>query len=164
MRGRKERGDFIKGFFDNTYVEKILSNGQRAGYRAWDDVLDLWRGAYLSREKEDFLRWPSVADTIYGMILLDQWLDPEERPLPSEAEQISFIEKAETEKKPVFTLPQAAIDYVLCGGNSVSRRKHRIFEQFQKNEGKQENIKFLRSAYGVGGHSDAIPGSGFCGL
>lgn len=159
--GRKERGDFIKGFFDNTYVEKILSNGQRAGYRAWDDVLDLWRGAYLSREKEDFLRWPSVADTIYGMILLDQWLDPEERPLPSEAEQISLIEKAETEKKPVFTLPQAAIDYVLCGGSSVSWRKHRIFEQFQKNEGKQENIKFLRSAYGVGGHSDAIPGSGF---
>lgn len=158
---RKERGDFIKGFFDNTYVEKILSNGQRAGYRAWDDVLDLWRGAYLSREKEDFLRWPSVADTIYGMILLDQWIDPEERPLPSEAEQISLIEKAETEKKPVFTLPQAAIDYVLCGGSSVSRRKHRIFEQFQKNEGKQENIKFLRSAYGVGGHSDAIPGSGF---
>ena len=109
-----------------------MSNGQRAGYRAWDDVLDLWRGAYLSREKEDFLRWPSVADTIYGMILLDQWLDPEERPLPSEAEQISLIEKAETEKKPVFTLPQAAIDYVLCGGSSVSRRKHRIFEQFQK--------------------------------
>ena len=87
---RKERGDFIKGFFDNTYVEKILSNGQRAGYRAWDDVLDLWRGAYLSREKEDFLRWPHVADAIQGMILLGQWLDPEERPLPSEAEQIAF--------------------------------------------------------------------------
>ena len=159
--GRKERGDFIKGFFDNTYVEKILSNGQRAGYRAWDDVLDLWRGAYLSREKEDFLRWPHVADAIQGMILLDQWLDPEERPLPSEAEQISLIEQAEAEKKPVFTLPQAAIDYVLCGGISVSQRKYRIFEQFQKNEGKQENIKFLRSTYGVGGHSDAIPGSGF---
>ena len=159
--GRKERGDFIKGFFDNTYVEKILSNGQRAGYRAWDDVLNLWRGAYLSREKEDFLRWPSVADTIYGMILLDQWLDPEERPLPSEAEQISLIEQAETEKKPVFTLPQAAIDYVLCGGSGVSQGKYRILEQFQKNEGAQENIKFLRDEYGVGGRSDAIPGSGY---
>lgn len=80
MRAEKSAADFIKGFFDSTYVEKILSNGQRAGYRAWDDVLELWRGAYLSREKEDFLRWPSVADTIYGMILLDQWLDPEEHP------------------------------------------------------------------------------------
>ena len=159
--GRKERGDFIKGFFDNTYVEKILSNGQRAGYRAWDDVLDLWRGAYLSREKGDFLRWPSVADTIYGMILLDQWLDPDERPLPSEAEQISFIEQAEAEKKPVFTLPQEAIDYVLCGGSGVSQGKYRIYEQFQKQESKQENIKSLRNEYGIGGHSDAIPGSGY---
>lgn len=70
MRTEKSAADFIKGFFDNTYVEKILSNGQRAGYRAWDDVLDLWRGAYLSREKEDFLRWPHVADAIQGMILL----------------------------------------------------------------------------------------------
>ena len=159
--GRKERGDFIKGFFDNTYVEKILSNGQRAGYRAWDDVLNLWRGAYLSREKEDFLRWPHVADAIQGMILLDQWLDPEERPLPSEAEQISFIEQAEAEKKPVFTLPQEAIDYVLCGGSGVSQGKYRIYEQFQKQESKEENIKFLRDEYGVGGRSDAIPGSGY---
>ena len=159
--GRKERGDFIKGFFDNTYVEKILSNGQRAGYRAWDDVLNLWRGAYLSREKEVFLRWEAVAETIQGMILLDQWLDPEERPLPSEAEQISLIEQAEAEKKPVFTLPQAAIDYVLCGGSGVSQGKYRILEQFQKNEGAQENIKFLRDEYGIGGRSDAIPGSGY---
>ena len=159
--GRKERGDFIKGFFDNTYVEKILSNGQRAGYRAWDDVLNLWRGAYLSREKEVFLRWPHVADTIYGMILLDQWLDPEERPLPSEAEQITFIEQAEREKREVFTLPQEAIDYVLCGGSGVSAGKFRIYEQFQKQESKQENIKFLRDEYGIGGRSDAIPGSGY---
>lgn len=64
------------------------------------------RGAYLSREKEDFLRWPHVADAIQGMILLGQWLDPEERPLPSEAEQITFIEQAEREKREVFTLPQ----------------------------------------------------------
>lgn len=160
-KGRKERGDFIKGFFDNTYVEKILSNGQRAGYRAWDDVLNLWRGTYLSREKEEFLRWPHVADTIYGMILLHQWLDPDERPLPSEAEQVSLIEQAEAEKASAFILPQEAIDYVLCGGSGVSQGKYRIYEQFQKQESKEENIKFLRDEYGVGGRSDAIPGSGY---
>ena len=147
--------------FDNTYVEKILDNGQRAGYRAWDDALTLWRGAYLSREKEVFMRWEGVADAIYGMILLDQWLDPDERPLPSEAEQISFIEQTEVEKASAFTLPQEAIDYILCGGSNVSQGKYRIYEQFQKNEGKQENIRFLKNEYGVGGHSDAIPGSGY---
>ena len=75
-------------------------------------MLNLWRGTYLSREKEEFLRWPHVADTIYGMILLHQWLDPDERPLPSEAEQVSLIEQAEAEKASAFILPQEAIDYV----------------------------------------------------
>ena len=93
--------------------------------------------------------------------MLDQWLDPEERPLPSEAEQITFIEQAEREKREVFTLPQEAIDYVLCGGSGVSAGKFRIYEQFQKQESKQENIKFLRDEYGIGGRSDAIPGSGY---
>ena len=157
----KERGDFIKAFFDNTLIEKILENGQRAGYCAWDDVLHIWRGSWQKPEKEVYLRWPSVADTIYGMILLDKWLDPDERPLPSEAEQISFIEQAEAEKASAFTIPQEAIDYILCGGSGISQGKYRILEQFQKNEGKQENIKFLRDEYGVGGHSDAIPGSGY---
>ena len=156
---RKERGDFIKGFFNNTYVEKILSNGQRAGYRAWDDVLDLWRGAYLSREKEDFLRWPHVADAIQGMILLDQWLDPEERPLPSEAEQIAFIEQAGAEQAPALPIPQEAIDYVLCGRYSPS--KLRIYDQYQKQESRQENAKFLKAEYGIGSYSNAIPNSGF---
>ena len=156
----KERGDFIKAFFDNTLIEKILKNSQRAGYCAWDDVLHIWRGSWQKPEKEVYLHWPSVANTIYGMILLDQWLDPDERPLPSEAEQISFIEQAEAEKASAFTIPQEAIDYILCG-SGISQGKYRIFEQFQKNEGKQENIKFLRDEYGVGGHSDAIPGSGY---
>ena len=49
---RKERGNYVKTFFSNTYVEQILESGQRVGYRAWDDVLNIWRGSYLTREKE----------------------------------------------------------------------------------------------------------------
>ena len=157
----KERGDFIKSFFDDTYVEKILSNEQRAGYHAWDDVLELWRGSYNGREKEEYLRWTSVAGRIGGMILLEQWLDPDERPLPSENEQLSWIDRAEAEKAPAFFIPQAAIDYVLCGGSGVSQGKFRIYEQFRKAESKSENIRFLKQEYGIGGHSDAIPGSGY---
>ena len=157
----KERGDFIKSFFDNTYVEKILKDGQRVGYRAWDDVLCLWRGSYPTREKEVFLRWESVGRTIHGMILLDQWLNPDERPLPTVEEQLSLIAEAEQEKGSAFVLPQEAIDYVLCRGSGVSHGKYRILEQFQKKESKQDNIKFLKNEYGWGGHSDAIPGSGY---
>ena len=157
----KERGDFIKSFFDNTYVEKILADGQRVGYRAWDDVLCLWRGSYPSREKEVFMRWDWVGKTIYGMMLLDQWLNPDEKPLPTVEEQLSLMEMAEQEKGSAFVLPQEAIDYVLCGGSGISHGKFRILDQFQKKESAQENIKFLKSEYGWGGRSDAIPGSGY---
>ena len=157
----KERGDFIKSFFDNTYVEKVLENGQRVGYSAWDDVLCLWRGSYPAREKEVFLRWESVGRTIHGMILLDQWLNPDERPLPTVEEQFSLITEADQEKGSAFVLPQEAIDYVLCRGSGVSHGKYRILEQFQKKESKQDNIKFLKNEYGWGEHSDAIPGSGY---
>ena len=158
---RKERGDFIKGFFDNTYVEKIFEQwpaGRVSGMGRCAGPLA--RGVSLPRERG----LPALAPCCRrhsGMILLGQWLDPEERPLPSEAEQITFIEQAEREKREVFTLPQEAIDYVLCGGSGVSAGKFRIYEQFQKQESKQENIKFLRDEYGIGGRSDAIPGSGY---
>jgi len=157
---RKERGNFVKGYFNNTFIEQILSNDQRAGYRAYDDALHLWRGAYLSQEREVFMRWEAVADTIYGMILMEEWLDPEERPLPTEGQQIALIEQAQAEKDAAFTLPQAAIDYILAGGSGVSQGKFRIYEQFQKGESAEANAKFLRNEYGTGGHSDAIPGTG----
>ena len=156
----KERGDYIKSFFDNTFVEKILASGQRVGYRAYDDVLTMWRGAYLSREMEVFMRWESVAATVYGMILMEGWLDPDERPLPSEGEQIAMIAEAQAEKENAFTLPQAAIDYVLAVGSGVAQGKFRIFDQFRKGETAQDNIRFLKNEYGQGGRSDAIPGTG----
>ncbi len=123
-------------------------------------MLHIWRGAYLTRENEVFLRWEAVADAIYGMMLMEEWLAPEERPLPTEGEQIALIEQAQAEKDTAFTMPQAAIDYFLAGGSGVSQGKFRIYEQFQKGESAEENVKFLRNEYGLGGRSDAIPGTG----
>lgn len=140
-------------------MEKILSNGQRAGYRAYDDGLLLWRGAFLTREQEVFLPWPQAADTIHGMMLLDHWLAPDERPLPTVNEQLSLIEQAESEKGSAFVLPQAAIDHVLCGGPAYSARRLRIYAQYQKQQGAQANTRFLKDEYGIGSHSNAIPGS-----
>ena len=157
---REERGNFVKGFFDNTFYEHILGSGQRVGYRAYDDVLHLWRGAYLSREREEYMRWRAVESRINGMILMDTWLDASEKPLPTVEEQQQRIYHADSKDGPGFDLPQAAIDYVLVRGSGVSQGKLRIFQQFQKNEPKEANIAFLKQEYGMGGSSDAIPGSG----
>ena len=158
--GREERGNFIKGFFNNTFYEHILSSGQRVGYRAYDDMLHLWRGAYLSREREVYMQWWSVAMRVEGMLLLDTWLDSDEKPLPTVEEQQQRIYHADSKDGPGFDIPQAAIDFVLMRGSSFSQGKLRIFEQFQKNETKEANIAFLKQEYGTGGYSDAIPGSG----
>ena len=158
---RRERGNFIKGFFDNTYVEHILESGQRVGYRAYDDLLTMWRGSYLTREKEDFMSWERIANKIYGLMLLHEWLSPDEQSFLTVGEQIKLIEEAATEKDKKFVLPQEAIDYVLCGGSNVSQSKFRIYEQFLKQESKEKNIAFLKSEYGIGGHSDALPESGY---
>lgn len=157
----KERGNYIKSFFDNTYVEHILNNGERVGYRAYDDVLHIWHGSYLSRDKEDYLHWWRVANAIEGQILLDTWLSPDEKDLISESGQISIIKTQEIEKSNEFSIPQAAIDYVLTGGSGISQGKLRIYEQFQKQETPDKNIAFLKNEYGIGGHSDAIPESGY---
>ena len=157
---REERGNYLKGFFNNTFYEHILSSGQRVGYRAYDDMLHLWRGAYMSREREVYMQWWSLASRIEGMILMDTWLDSSEKPLPTVEEQQQRIYHADSKDGPGFDIPQAAIDYVLMRGSSFSQGKLRIFEQFQKNETKEANIAFLKNEYGTGGYSDAIPGSG----
>ena len=155
----EERGNFVRSFFDNAFVEKILSNDQRAGYRAYADVLNLWRGDYLTREREDFVRWTQVANSIYGMMLLDQWLDPGEKLAVATHEQLTLIAEAAADKDNAFALPQEAVDYILT---AIGRyQKFRIYEYFQQKNPSIDNIKFLKSTYGEGGHSDAIPGSGY---
>ena len=157
----KECGNFLRGYFDNYFVEKILSNGQRAGYRAYADTFHVWRGAYLSRTNEVYMRWSDVARNIQGMILLEKWLEPGEVLFPTEEQQKARIAAAEAERSGKFILPQGAIDYILTQGSQMSDRKFRIYEQFLGHKTPEENIAFLKNEYGWNGSSDAIPGSGY---
>jgi len=157
---RKERGEFVRSFFNNTFIEHILSDGQRVGYRAYADMLHLWRGSYLSRTHEVYQSWETTAGYIEGMIILHRWLDTEEIKLLSVEEQIALIDRSETEKSKALYLPQEAIDYVLTRGSGVSQGKLRIYEFFSQGKPANENIEFLKREYGMGGTSDAIPGSG----
>lgn len=158
---KNERADFIKTFFDNTFTEMILSNGQRAGYRAFDTVFMMWRGSASNPEQRVIMKWSTVADHITGMIVLHEWLSPDEAVLPSVNEQLSLIGEAESKKDSAFVMPQDAIDYVLSSGSGFEDGKRRIYQQFLKQEGTEANVRFLRREYGIGGHSDAIPGTDY---
>ena len=158
---KNERADFIKTFFDNTFTEMILSNGQRAGYRAFDTVFMMWRGSASDPDQRVIMKWSTVADHITGMIVLHEWLSPDEAVLPSVNEQLSLIGEAESKKDSAFVMPQEAIDYVLSSGSGFEDGKRRIYQQFLKQEGTEANVQFLRREYGIGGHSDAIPGTDY---
>ena len=160
-RDDKECGFFIRDHFGSEPVEVTLEDGQVVGYQAYSDLIHMWRGNYDTREREAFERWDMIAHRIAGMMVMETWLSENERPIfPSEEQQKTRALQATAKDGSKFVLPQGAIDYIITHGSGVYHGKFRIYEQFLKNETKDKNIAFLKNEYGMGGHSDAIPGSG----
>ena len=156
---RDERSDFIMSFFNSTPYEMTLSNGVNAGFEAYSDAIRLWRddGTEL---REAWQKWFQIERSVFGLMLMEEWTEPQASLLSGAEKQMELIGTAVKNEAPLY-LPQSAIDYVLCGGSDFSEGKMRIYRQFTESLSKEENIKFLKNEYGTGGHSDAIPSSGF---
>ena len=154
----KERSDFIMSFFNSAPYEMTLSNGVKVGFEAYSDAIRLWRddGTEL---REAWERWFQIERSVYGMILLEEWTEPQALLLPSVDNQLDFL--GTKVKDGVLPLPQAAVDYVLGAGSGFSEGKMRIYRQFTESLSKEDNIRFLKNEYGTGGGSDAIPGTGY---
>ena len=155
----KERSDFVMSFFNSEPFEMVLSTGVKAGFEAYSDAIRFWKGSSDTPEREAWERWFQVERSVFGMILLEQWTEPSELLLLNVDSQINFLETKSKEDMTRLYLPQAAIDYVLCRGSGVSEGKMRTYRQFSESLSKDDNIRFLKDEYGIGGHSDAIPGS-----
>lgn len=74
--------------------------------------------------------------------------------IPTENEQKQNI--ADVQNTPAFFVPQEVIDNDLQGGSGFQDGKFRIYQQFLKGETNIKNADFLKSEYGVGGHSIEI--------
>lgn len=111
------------------------------------EELEKARAALDSGEAQ--LRWKYVKSPLF---LLDEVADLDtkrlEFPLPDQLEvrQENFITQDE-------------IDAILTGGSGVSGGKMRIYEFFQQGHDSKENVAFLKSEYGDGGHSHALIGN-----
>ncbi len=156
---RDERSGFIMSFFNSTPYEMTLSNGVNAGFEAYSDAIRLWRndGTEL---REAWQKWFQIERSVFGLMLMEEWTEPQFSLLSGAEKQMELIGTAVKNEAPLY-LPQSAVDYVLCGGSDFSEGKMRIYRQFTESLSKEENIKFLKNEYGTGGHSDAIPASGF---
>ena len=155
---KKERSEFIKSFFNSTPFEMTLSNGVKAGFEAYSDAIRLWRddGTEL---REAWEKWFQIERSVFGMILIEEWTEPQALLLPGVDNQIEFI--GTKVKDAILPLPQGAIDYVLGAGSGFSEGKMRVYRQFTESLSKEDNIKFLKNEYGIGGGTDAIPGTGY---
>ena len=82
--------------------------------------------------------------------------------LPTEAQQIEHIDRAESEKSPsAFVLSQAEIENELRKhGSGFQDGKQRIIELYQTQPDRKLRAKALAKEYGIGGHSqDFLDGS-----
>ena len=155
---KKERSDFVKSFFTSEPYETVLPNGVKAGFEAYSDAIRLWRddGTEI---REAWEKWFQVERSVFGLILIEEWTEPQALLLPGVENQIEFI--GTKVKDAVLPLPQGAIDYVLGRGSGFSEGKMRVYRQFTESLSKDDNIKFLKNEYGTGGGTSVIPGTGY---
>ena len=155
-RDTEERISYLREIFNHDYTELMLAGDRRVGYKTYQNVLHLWEGSYLSRTAEGYYDWGVIAEHFDSLRLLAKLYDTAER-LPSIEEQESFFAELPTEN-PFFT--QEIIDEVLTRGSGFENGKFRIYEQFEKNLSLEENAKFLKKEYGIGGRYPIKSGLG----
>lgn len=163
-----ERCTYLKSLFNNTYIEMILDSGQRVGYRAYDDVLHLWRGSFPSREQEEYLSWEDAVSAIEGMVQDGVWVEQTaapEKPTPKKSQSKQDFEypmdlfglagstiplRNEPGTNPVPARPrlsQNIIDAALTLGANDPDSRLRIIAEFMKDKPLEENVRFLQSHY-----------------
>ena len=150
-----KREEYIRSVFNDDFTEVILADGERAGYKTYENGLYIWKGRYPDREGDNFLHWKDVVGHFNAMRMLGM-LQSTIKPLPSQDGQLQLIAESAERNAPAFSFAQEIIDSVLTRGSGVSEGKMRIYEQFQKSLSPKENIAFLKNEYSWGGSSNAI--------
>ena len=153
------RIEYIRSIFNDDFTELILSDDTRVGYKTYDNGVLIWKGRYPNREGDRFLHWDHVVGHFDAMRKLGM-LRSDIKSLLSQDGQLQYLAEAAGAKAPAFALPQEIIDDVLTRGSHVVESKMRIYEQFQKSLSRDENIRFLKTEYGIGGGSDAVAYTG----
>lgn len=153
------RIEYIRSIFNNDFTEIMLPDDTRVGYKTYDNGVLIWKGRYPSREGQRFLRWDAVAGHFDAMRKLGM-LRSDIKSLLSQDGQLQYLADAAGANAPAFVFSQEIIDNVLTRGSNVAEGKMRIYEQFQKSLSRDENIRFLKNEYGIGGGSSAVAYTG----
>lgn len=155
---KEERTAYIKSIFNHEYTELTLEDGRRVGYKAYQNVLHMWEGSYLSRTSQAYYDWGILAGYFDGMRLLGELRD-KCSPLLTVEGQFSIMEELAEEKPSAFSFSQEIIDTVIQSGSNVKYGKYSVYSYFTKNHSRRQKAEFLKKSYGISGKFPVILGT-----
>ena len=161
--------EYIKNSYRHGEYTEFYVGEVRAGYRADENGLTVWRGNYLNRTAESSVSWETVRDSIAfymekGEYLkegqIPQWEEPEPKEtevyqqlslFPSIEEQIGTIEAAQAGEKYImpaaFSLPKEQLEAILRTGGGRDNSRSRIYAKYQQGKTPEEMAEFLKNEY-----------------
>ena len=155
---KEERTAYIKSIFNHEYTELTLEDGRRVGYKAYQNVLHMWEGSYLSRTSQAYYDWGVLAGYFDGMRLLGELKD-KCSPLPTVEGQLSLLKEMAEEKSSAFSFSQEIIDTVIQSGSNIQHGKYSVYSYFTKNHTRKQKAEFLKKSYGFSGKFPVILGT-----
>ena len=164
---KEKQTEYIKNSYRHKEFTEFYVGEERAGYRADENGLTVWKGNYLSRTAEASVSWETVRDSIAfymekGEYLkegqIPQWEEPKETEVyqqlslfPTIEEQIGTIEAAQAGEKYImpaaFSLPQEQLEAILRTGGGRNNSRSRIYAKYQQGKTPEEMAEFLKNEY-----------------
>ena len=164
---QNKRAEYLKTVYPDRFTELIV-DGTRIGYKATDDGLLMWEGAYLSRTRESVFSWGIIAELTGNLIDQGTYFfnTKVKAPLSYDEQQISFMDGGylAPELEDQFTffaqpeLPQQIIDEALCIGANDQNSRLIICAYFMKDHTTKENAAFLQKHYRTNGAGFYVQG------
>ncbi|MFW5553446.1 MAG: DUF3849 domain-containing protein [Roseburia inulinivorans] len=161
--------DYLKNSFRMEEFTELYIGETRAGYRADEDGLTMWKGNYLTREAETRISWEDAR------FLVNSYIEDEVYLLPGEvaeqidtdgmykqldlfslfSEQVGNIAMKQAEETsivpPSTKIPQEQIDIILRSGGGKENSRKRIYAKYQQGKTPEEMAVFLQKEYGTTG-------------
>ena len=163
------QSEYLKNSFRMEEFTELYIGDVRAGYRADEDGLTMWKGNYLTREAESRLSWEDARYWVNSYIEDGVYLLPGEvaEQIDTDGmfkqldlftmftEQVGNIAMKQAEEKSVmptgFVLPEKQIDDILRSGGGRDDSRKRIYAKYQQRKTPEEMTAFLKKEYGTTG-------------
>ena len=161
--------EYLKNAFHMEEFSELYIGEVRAGYRADEDGITMWKGNYLTREAECRMSWEDARYMVNSYIEDGVYLLPGEVAEQIEtdgmfkqldlftmfSEQVGNVAMKQAEEispmPPIAKIPQDQLDDILRSGGGKENSRKRIYVKYQQGKTPEEMAIFLQKEYGTTG-------------